>query len=59
MPASASPHTASCAGPTSASPAASRSGTNMGVGDQVAIVIESEFIGPPTPKADAPKPDAI
>jgi polyisoprenoid-binding protein YceI len=28
-------------------------GTNMGVGDQVAIVIESEFNGPPLPKTQA------
>jgi polyisoprenoid-binding protein YceI len=26
-------------------------GTNLGVGDQVAVVIESEFIGPPAPKS--------
>jgi polyisoprenoid-binding protein YceI len=26
-------------------------GTNMGVGDQVAVVIESEFSGPPAPKS--------
>lgn len=29
-------------------------GTNMGVGDSVAIVIETEFSGPPAPKSDAP-----
>jgi polyisoprenoid-binding protein YceI len=28
-------------------------GTNMGVGDQVAVTIESEFNGPPAPKAEA------
>jgi polyisoprenoid-binding protein YceI len=28
-------------------------GSNLGVGDQVAIIIESEFIGPPAPQADA------
>jgi len=28
-------------------------GSNLGVGDQVSIVIESEFIGPPAPQADA------
>lgn len=28
-------------------------GTNMGVGDQVAVIIESEFNGPPAPKADS------
>ena len=28
-------------------------GTNMGVGDQVAVIIESEFNGPPVPKADS------
>lgn len=28
-------------------------GTNIGVGDQVAIVIESEFNGPPAPKAES------
>jgi len=33
-------------------------GSNMGVGDQVAIVIESEFNGPPKAKADAPKADS-
>jgi polyisoprenoid-binding protein YceI len=33
-------------------------GSNMGVGDQVAIVIESEFNGPPKANADAPKADA-
>jgi polyisoprenoid-binding protein YceI len=38
-----SPRKAPCAAPTSASPAAFRVGSNMGVGDQVAIVIESEF----------------
>ena len=27
-------------------------GSNLGVGDQVAVIIESEFIGPPAPKAD-------
>jgi polyisoprenoid-binding protein YceI len=27
-------------------------GTNMGVGDQVAVTIESEFNGPPAPKAE-------
>jgi polyisoprenoid-binding protein YceI len=30
-----------------------QAGTNMGVGDQVAVVIESEFNGPPMAKADA------
>ena len=30
-------------------------GSNMGVGDQVAIVIESEFNGPPKAQAEAPK----
>ena len=29
--------------------------SNMGVGDQVAVVIESEFNGPPFAKAEAPK----
>src|SRR4030095_15190233 len=29
-------------------------GSNLGVGDQVAIIIESEFIGPPAPKGDSP-----
>jgi len=34
-------------------------GSNMGVGDQVAIVIESEFQGPPkAPAAEAPKADS-
>lgn len=33
-------------------------GSNMGVGDQVAIVIESEFNGPPKAQADASKADA-
>jgi polyisoprenoid-binding protein YceI len=28
-------------------------GTNLGVGDQVAIVIESEFTGPPAPKTES------
>jgi polyisoprenoid-binding protein YceI len=28
-------------------------GTNLGVGDQVAITIESEFTGPPAPKAES------
>jgi polyisoprenoid-binding protein YceI len=28
-------------------------GSNLGVGDKVAVVIESEFTGPPAPKADA------
>lgn len=28
-------------------------GTNMGVGDQVAVIIESEFQGPPAPKAES------
>ena len=32
-------------------------GTNMGVGDQVAVVIETEFNGPPMPKAESPKPE--
>ena len=35
-----------------------QAGTNMGVGDQVAVVIESEFNGPPMAKAEAPKPAA-
>jgi polyisoprenoid-binding protein YceI len=30
-------------------------GTNMGVGDQVAVVIETEFNGPPMPKTEPPK----
>jgi polyisoprenoid-binding protein YceI len=29
-------------------------GSNLGVGDQVSIIIESEFIGPPAPKGDSP-----
>jgi polyisoprenoid-binding protein YceI len=29
-------------------------GSNLGVGDQVAIIIESEFIGPPAPKGNSP-----
>lgn len=33
-------------------------GTNLGVGDQVAVVIESEFNGPPVAKADAAKAPA-
>jgi polyisoprenoid-binding protein YceI len=33
-------------------------GSNMGVGDQVAIVIESEFNGPPKAQADASKADS-
>jgi polyisoprenoid-binding protein YceI len=33
-------------------------GNNMGVGDQVAIVIESEFNGPPMAKAEAPQADS-
>ena len=32
-----------------------QAGTNMGVGDQVAIAIESEFSGPPLAQAAAPK----
>lgn len=28
-------------------------GTNLGVGDQVAVIIESEFNGPPAPKAES------
>lgn len=28
-------------------------GSNLGVGDRVAVIIESEFIGPPAPKAPA------
>jgi polyisoprenoid-binding protein YceI len=28
-------------------------GSNLGVGDQVALIIESEFIGPPAPPADS------
>ena len=31
-----------------------QAGTNIGVGDSVEIVIESEFSGPPAPRADAP-----
>ena len=34
-----------------------QAGSNMGVGDQVAIAIESEFSGPPMAKAEAPKAD--
>ena len=29
-------------------------GSNLGVGDQVAIIIESEFIGPPAPSGNSP-----
>jgi polyisoprenoid-binding protein YceI len=29
-------------------------GSNLGVGDQVTLIIESEFIGPPAPKGDSP-----
>ena len=32
--------------------------SNMGVGDQVAVVIESEFNGPPKAKAEAPQADS-
>jgi polyisoprenoid-binding protein YceI len=32
-----------------------QAGSNLGVGDEVAIVIESELNGPPKAKADAPK----
>jgi polyisoprenoid-binding protein YceI len=32
-----------------------QAGTNMGVGDQVAVVIESEFNGPPVAKAQPPQ----
>jgi polyisoprenoid-binding protein YceI len=28
-------------------------GSNLGVGDQVSVIIESEFIGPPAPQADS------
>jgi polyisoprenoid-binding protein YceI len=35
-----------------------QAGTNMGVGDQVTVVIESEFNGPPLAKAEAPKADS-
>jgi polyisoprenoid-binding protein YceI len=35
-----------------------QAGNNMGVGDQVAVVIESEFNGPPMAKAEAPKADS-
>jgi len=32
--------------------------SNMGVGDQVAVIIESEFNGPPKAQAEAPKADS-